>query len=161
MILIGPDDERGPQLFKLDPAGYFTGYKATSSGQKQTEAANYVCRLLVFPLNFLMRCSSRNDGRLWKLRRRIWIEQVWLRLVDIPWSTSCLLYWFSLIIRWLLNVSRQFAQRISRRLKLKLVFPHCHRMRSTLKDRMEGLGRWTSGREMSGWLELERRTRRL
>ncbi|WVO14098.1 hypothetical protein L204_101726 [Cryptococcus depauperatus] len=42
MILIGPDDERGPQLFKLDPAGYFTGYKATSSGQKQTEAANFL-----------------------------------------------------------------------------------------------------------------------
>ncbi|ODN83442.1 hypothetical protein L202_01582 [Cryptococcus amylolentus CBS 6039] len=42
MILIGQDDERGPQLFKLDPAGYFTGYKATSSGQKQTESANYL-----------------------------------------------------------------------------------------------------------------------
>lgn len=54
MILIGPDDERGPQLFKLDPAGYFTGYKATSSGQKQTEAANYVCCLLMFRLYFLM-----------------------------------------------------------------------------------------------------------
>jgi 20S proteasome subunit alpha 1 len=46
MILIGPDDERGPQVFKLDPAGYFTGYKATASGQKQTEAANYVRTLL-------------------------------------------------------------------------------------------------------------------
>lgn len=42
MILIGPDDERGPQIFKLDPAGYFTGYKATASGQKQTEATNFV-----------------------------------------------------------------------------------------------------------------------
>jgi 20S proteasome subunit alpha 1 len=42
MILIGPDDERGPQIFKLDPAGYFTGYKAVSAGQKQTEATNFV-----------------------------------------------------------------------------------------------------------------------
>ncbi|WVQ78474.1 hypothetical protein IAT38_000560 [Cryptococcus sp. DSM 104549] len=42
MILIGQDEERGPQVFKLDPAGYFTGYKATASGQKQTEAANYL-----------------------------------------------------------------------------------------------------------------------
>lgn len=42
MILIGPDDERGPQVFKLDPAGYFTGFKATAAGQKQTEATNFV-----------------------------------------------------------------------------------------------------------------------
>jgi 20S proteasome subunit alpha 1 len=27
MILIGMDDERGPQLFKCDPAGYYAGYK--------------------------------------------------------------------------------------------------------------------------------------
>jgi 20S proteasome alpha/beta subunit len=27
VILIGIDDERGPQLFKTDPAGYFVGYK--------------------------------------------------------------------------------------------------------------------------------------
>ena len=26
-ILIGVDEERGPQLFKVDPAGYFVGYK--------------------------------------------------------------------------------------------------------------------------------------
>ena len=42
MILIGVDDERGPQIFKLDPAGFFTGFKATSAGQKQTEAMNFV-----------------------------------------------------------------------------------------------------------------------
>ena len=27
-ILLGIDEERGPQLFKIDPAGYFVGYKA-------------------------------------------------------------------------------------------------------------------------------------
>lgn len=46
MILIGPDEERGPQVFKLDPAGYFVGFHAVAAGQKQTEATNYVsCRI--------------------------------------------------------------------------------------------------------------------
>lgn len=48
MILIGPDDERGPQIFKLDPAGYFVGFKATAAGQKQTEATNFVSRSRMF-----------------------------------------------------------------------------------------------------------------
>ncbi len=42
MILIGPDDERGPQVFMIDPAGFYVGYKAVASGQKQTEATNFV-----------------------------------------------------------------------------------------------------------------------
>ncbi|KAJ3337707.1 Proteasome subunit alpha type-6 [Gonapodya sp. JEL0774] len=42
MILIGYDDERGPQLFKSDPAGYYVGYRATAAGQKQQEALNYL-----------------------------------------------------------------------------------------------------------------------
>jgi 20S proteasome subunit alpha 1 len=40
MIMIGMDDERGPQLFKCDPAGYFAGYKACSAGAKMIEANN-------------------------------------------------------------------------------------------------------------------------
>lgn len=42
MTLVGHDSELGPQVYKVDPAGYFVGFKATSSGQKQTEAMNFV-----------------------------------------------------------------------------------------------------------------------
>lgn len=42
MILVGFDDERGPQLFKCDPAGYYVGYKATAAGAKQQEALNHL-----------------------------------------------------------------------------------------------------------------------
>jgi len=40
MILIGNDPELGPQIFKLDPAGYFVGFHATAAGQKQQESMN-------------------------------------------------------------------------------------------------------------------------
>ncbi|KAF8901699.1 nucleophile aminohydrolase [Gymnopilus junonius] len=40
MIMIGIDPELGPQIFKLDPAGYFVGFHATAAGQKQQEAMN-------------------------------------------------------------------------------------------------------------------------
>ncbi|RPA94824.1 N-terminal nucleophile aminohydrolase [Choiromyces venosus 120613-1] len=42
MTLISVDDEMGPQLYKADPAGYYVGYKATSSGPKQQEALNHL-----------------------------------------------------------------------------------------------------------------------
>jgi len=42
MIMIGVDDELGPQVYKADPAGYYCGYKATAAGVKQTEASNYL-----------------------------------------------------------------------------------------------------------------------
>lgn len=42
MILVGHDDELGPQLYKCDPAGYYVGYKATSAGAKQQESLNYL-----------------------------------------------------------------------------------------------------------------------
>ncbi|RKO92066.1 nucleophile aminohydrolase [Blyttiomyces helicus] len=42
MILIGLDDELGPQLFKCDPAGYYVGYKATTAGAKHQEALNHL-----------------------------------------------------------------------------------------------------------------------
>ena len=42
MILIGYDDENGPQVFKTDPAGYYCGFKATSAGSKQLEANGFL-----------------------------------------------------------------------------------------------------------------------
>lgn len=43
MMIIGYDNElEKPELFKVDPAGYFVGFKATSAGTKQTESINYL-----------------------------------------------------------------------------------------------------------------------
>lgn len=42
MILIGWDDEYGPQLYKTDPAGYYCGYKACAAGVKQLEANSFL-----------------------------------------------------------------------------------------------------------------------
>lgn len=42
MIIIGIDLETGPQIFKLDPAGYFVGFHATAAGQKQQESMNFL-----------------------------------------------------------------------------------------------------------------------
>lgn len=43
--LIGVDDERGPQVFRVDPAGYTVGYRAVASGPKEQEAFNYLEKL--------------------------------------------------------------------------------------------------------------------
>ena len=42
MILTGIDPSNGPQIFKLDPAGYFVGFHATASGTKQQESINFL-----------------------------------------------------------------------------------------------------------------------
>lgn len=41
-IIVGIDEEDGPQLYKVDPAGYFVGYKATSCGVKDQESINWL-----------------------------------------------------------------------------------------------------------------------
>ncbi|CAY71292.1 Alpha 1 subunit of the 20S core complex of the 26S proteasome [Komagataella phaffii GS115] len=37
LMFAAVDDEHGPSLFKTDPAGYYTSYKATATGPKQQE----------------------------------------------------------------------------------------------------------------------------
>ena len=39
-MYISIDEEKGPQLFKVDPAGYYVGYKACAAGSKEQEATN-------------------------------------------------------------------------------------------------------------------------
>lgn len=41
-ILIGVDDEKGPQVFKVDCAGHFLPFFGTASGAKEQEAVNYL-----------------------------------------------------------------------------------------------------------------------
>ncbi|KAI3635213.1 hypothetical protein MIR68_006779 [Amoeboaphelidium protococcarum] len=43
VMLIGIDEELNtPQLYKVDPAGYYVAYKATAAGQKQQDATNHL-----------------------------------------------------------------------------------------------------------------------
>ncbi|XP_031263721.1 proteasome subunit alpha type-6-like, partial [Pistacia vera] len=41
-MVLGIDEEKGPQLYKCDPAGHFYGHKATSAGLKEQEAINFL-----------------------------------------------------------------------------------------------------------------------
>jgi 20S proteasome subunit alpha 1 len=49
MLMIGLDEAGAPALFKLDPAGYYVGFKATSSGTKQTEVTNHLEKIYKRP----------------------------------------------------------------------------------------------------------------
>lgn len=42
LLLIGVDDEKGPQVFKVDCAGHYLPFFATASGIKEQEAVNYL-----------------------------------------------------------------------------------------------------------------------
>lgn len=45
MILIAFDEEKGPCVYKTDPAGYYCGFKAVSVGVKQNEANSHLERI--------------------------------------------------------------------------------------------------------------------
>ena len=42
LMLFSVDQDTGPQLYKLDPAGHYLGYHATTSGVKEHDAINYL-----------------------------------------------------------------------------------------------------------------------
>lgn len=46
MIILGMDEEKGPSLFKCDPAGYYVGYRACVAGAKDTEASSFLTNKL-------------------------------------------------------------------------------------------------------------------
>eukprot|EP00640_Fibrocapsa_japonica_P006830 CAMPEP_0113943252 /NCGR_PEP_ID=MMETSP1339-20121228/22154_1 /TAXON_ID=94617 /ORGANISM="Fibrocapsa japonica" /LENGTH=164 /DNA_ID=CAMNT_0000948075 /DNA_START=297 /DNA_END=794 /DNA_ORIENTATION=+ /assembly_acc=CAM_ASM_000762 len=46
-ILAGVDDEKGPMLFRIDPAGHYLPFKATSAGAKEQEAMNWLEKKVV------------------------------------------------------------------------------------------------------------------
>mmetsp|Transcript_8931 Transcript_8931/g.22955 ORF Transcript_8931/g.22955 Transcript_8931/m.22955 type:complete len:290 (-) Transcript_8931:40-909(-) len=41
-MIIGCDEEKGPLLYKVDPAGYVAGYHAACAGVKEVEATNWL-----------------------------------------------------------------------------------------------------------------------
>ncbi len=42
MTFIGYDDEKGAQVFKIDPAGHYLPYKAVAMGKYEPEAMNFL-----------------------------------------------------------------------------------------------------------------------
>lgn len=46
LTTIGVDDEKGPMVYKVDPAGYYCGYLATAAGQKEQEASIWLAKKL-------------------------------------------------------------------------------------------------------------------
>lgn len=42
ILLIGFDDEKGAQVFKIDPAGHYLPYKGTAIGKYEPEAMNFL-----------------------------------------------------------------------------------------------------------------------
>lgn len=43
-MLYSIDEEKGPQLYKIDPAGFYLGYYATATGEKEQGTINYLER---------------------------------------------------------------------------------------------------------------------
>ena len=146
MILIGPDEERGAQVFKLDPAGYFVGFKATAAGQKQTEATNFVsCQSL-----HIAKANKKLEKR-WKTMEAD--KTVLDRAAVIEVSCRLLFLDSQADIRLLSNASHQYAQPISKLQKSKL---ESHRRRLMNLGKMakwvdrDCSGRWARKRGTNG-----------
>ena len=46
-LLIGIDADKGPQIYKIDPAGHFLPFLAAAAGAKEQEAINYLEKRVV------------------------------------------------------------------------------------------------------------------
>lgn len=46
MMFVAMDDEAGPQLYKVDPAGHFVGYLAAAAGAKEQEGSNALEKII-------------------------------------------------------------------------------------------------------------------
>merc|ERR1711966_5242 len=46
MMFCSIDDEKGPQLYKVDPSGHFVGFKAAAAGAKEQEGSNALEKLV-------------------------------------------------------------------------------------------------------------------
>eukprot|EP00956_Cyclotella_meneghiniana_P042968 scaffold249361_cov77-Cyclotella_meneghiniana.AAC.9 len=42
LLIVGVDDEKGPTVLKVDPAGHYLPFKGTASGAKEQEATNFL-----------------------------------------------------------------------------------------------------------------------
>lgn len=60
-IVAAVDNEQGPQVFKVDPAGHYFPYFATAAGAKESEAANFleknVSQMNSYDTNSTVRCA--------------------------------------------------------------------------------------------------------
>ncbi|KAJ1676801.1 Proteasome subunit YC7alpha/Y8 (protease yscE subunit 7), partial [Spiromyces aspiralis] len=46
MLFIGYDDEKGPLLYKVEPSGFFAGYRAIAVGKKENDTNNRLNTLI-------------------------------------------------------------------------------------------------------------------
>lgn len=67
MIVIGIDEEYGPQVYKCDPAGYYCGFKATAAGVKQTEATSFLEKKVKKKLDWTF--EQTVEVKMWRLQR--------------------------------------------------------------------------------------------
>merc|ERR1712032_1584363 len=45
-VFLSLDDEKGPSLYQIDPAGHFMGFKAVAAGAKEQEASNVLEKIV-------------------------------------------------------------------------------------------------------------------
>jgi hypothetical protein len=148
MILIGIDIELGPQIFKLDPAGYFVGFHATAAGQKQQEAMNFLEKKWKKLNNGrgaddpFAAGKTLNRGEVIEVRRLITSTiAVVTKLDRLPSSQ--------------LRPSRRFTQRISKPVKSRLEL--CRRVKKRMRRHGDCGERSARKNSMSIYLHTRRK----